>query len=214
MVIIILLNDIHSELISYCQSAIKQIKLCILTILKYFQFVLNFRARGKHWSDSPGKWKTNSKGSSSCTGFLLPPQGSIHRPVYLRSTDTARTFWCLTSDTVSLAPHSYSHLLLILLLQTWNLSSQMAVAAATVTIRNQTGWLLFSIITVLVRRKFAVANHWENLLSEDKSLSSSCSPFCHHATSEDSTPLWKQAGIRAASAAALHPTFVTRTPVR
>lgn len=55
MVIIILLNDIHSELISYCQSAIKQISLCTLTILKYFQFLLNLRACEKHWSDSPRK---------------------------------------------------------------------------------------------------------------------------------------------------------------
>lgn len=73
MVIIILLNDIHSELISYCQTAIKQIRLCIRTILKYFQFVLNFRACEKHWSDSPGKRNINSKGRSSCTGssYLL-----------------------------------------------------------------------------------------------------------------------------------------------
>lgn len=110
MVIIILLNDIHSELISYCQTAIKQIRLCIRTILKYFQFILNFRACEKHWSDSPGKRNINSKGRSSCTGFLLPPQWSIHRPVYLRSRDTARhfgawsqtlSFWLLTATAIS-----------------------------------------------------------------------------------------------------------------
>lgn len=55
MVITILLNDIHSELISYCQPVIKQIRLCILTILKYLQLVLNLGACEKHWPDSPGK---------------------------------------------------------------------------------------------------------------------------------------------------------------
>lgn len=96
MVIIILLNDIHSELISYCQTAIKRIRLCILTILKYFQFVLHFRACEKHWSGSPGKWNTNSKCRSGCTGFLLPPQRSIHRLVHLRSRDTTRHFSALS----------------------------------------------------------------------------------------------------------------------
>lgn len=90
----------------------------------------------------------------------------------------------------------------------------MAVAAATVTIRNRTRWLLSSIITVLIRSKFSVANHWKKILSEDEWFSSSCSPFYHHATSEDRIPLWKQVGIHTAPAATPQPGFVTRTPVQ
>lgn len=90
MVIIILLNGIHSELISYCQTAIKQIRLCILTVLRYFQFVFNFRACEKHWS---GKWNINSKGSSSCAGSLFPPPLLTGRGV--QEQRHCRTFWGL-----------------------------------------------------------------------------------------------------------------------
>lgn len=98
MVIIILLNGIHSELISYCQTAIKQIRLCILTVLKYFQFVLNLRACEKHWC---GKWNTNSKGSSSCTGFLFPPPGDL-------GWRHCRTFWGLDSLSGSSSPADWN----------------------------------------------------------------------------------------------------------
>lgn len=65
------------------------------------KFVLNFTACEKHWSDSPEKHSTNPKGSSSCTGFLLPPQRSTHSPMQRCS----ETFWCLQSATLSGSLH-------------------------------------------------------------------------------------------------------------
>lgn len=136
MVIIILLNGIHSELISYCQTAIKQIRLCILTSLKYFQFVLNFGACEKHWS---GKWRINSKGSSSCTGFLFPPPLLPGWGIW--EWRHCRTFWGLNSP--------------ICRLET---SFQMAAAAAPVTIQN---WTSISHDCPAPQRKFSLAGHWK-----------------------------------------------------
>lgn len=206
MVIIILLNDIHSELISYCQAAIKQIRLCILTVLKYFQFALNFRACEKNCSDSPGKWNTNSKGSSSCTGFLLPPQRSMHRPGYLRSRDTATDFGAW-SQTLSLwflmaTVNSFHHS------SAADLKSLFPDGCSSSYSNYQKLNMLAPIFHYSTRQE-EVSSCWEYLLSEDKLFSSSCRPFCHHATPEDRTALWK-----CASAATLHPSFVTRTPVQ
>lgn len=99
------------------------------------------------------------------------------------------------SQPLSQAPRRYSNLLLILLLYTWNLSFQMAVAA-TVTIRDQTLGLLPS--TILQSQAvfyLSIANHWGNLVSADKSHSSSCSPSCSHATPMDGKTLRKRINI-------------------
>lgn len=154
-------------------------------------FVLNVRACEKHWPDSPGKWNTNSKGSSSCTGCLLPPQWPIHRPVQRCS----KTFGCLKSDTLSdslqlqLSPAYPSAADLKSLLpdgcSSHSNCQRSNILASAFHYYRSGQEKVFGL---------SAANHWGKMACEDKSCSSSCSPISCHAAPMDSTLLraWKR----------------------